>query len=89
MDPTGAEPDASPPAPSALDELGALDVDGVAAAGWGSALWGVALVVLLVMGDRLPEDARWWIWVCVAGLLGGLVGLAYVLRRRAAYRARR
>jgi hypothetical protein len=62
----------------------------VAAAAWGTALWGVALVVTVVLRDRLAEaDATWWIAVCAAGLLGGLVGWAYLVRRRAAVRRAR
>lgn len=79
---SGAD-DGSGVAPSALDELGSLDVDGVAAARWGTAAWGVALVVLLLLRDRLAEaDATWWIWVAVAGFLGGLAGWWWVARRR-------
>jgi drug/metabolite transporter (DMT)-like permease len=42
----------------------------------GAVLWGVALVVLLLLGDRVE---RVWIWTCVAGIvLAGLgVGLMY------------
>ena len=42
----------------------------------GAALWAVALVVLLLLGDRVE---RVWIWTCVAGIvLAGLgVGLMY------------
>jgi Protein of unknown function (DUF2530) len=75
----------SPPPPlEANDQL----VTGVATAGWA-----IALVVLLIVRDRLPADARWWIWTCVAGLVFGLFGLWYVprlkrARARAALRAR-
>ncbi len=42
----------------------------------GAALWAVALVVLLLLGDRVQPV---WIWTCVAGIvLAGLgVGLMY------------
>ncbi len=61
--------------------------------GVGTAGWAIALVVLLVVRDRLPADARWWIWTCVAGLGFGLFGLWYVprlkrARAKAALRAR-
>jgi hypothetical protein len=38
----------------------------------GTALWAVALVVLLVLGDRID---RVWTWTCVAGIVLALVGL--------------
>ena len=36
----------------------------------GTALWAVALVVLLILGDRVD---RMWTWTCVAGI--GLAGI--------------
>ena len=38
----------------------------------GAALWVVALVVLLFLGDRVD---RMWIWTCVAGIALAGVGL--------------
>ena len=38
----------------------------------GTALWAVALVVLLVLGDRVD---RMWTWTCVAGIALAGVGL--------------
>ena len=38
----------------------------------GIALWAVALVVLLVLGDRVD---RLWTWTCVAAIGLGLLGL--------------
>ena len=46
----------------------------------GTAAWAVALVVLLIVRDRLPAGQRWWIWTCVAGVLMGLFALWYVPR---------
>lgn len=46
----------------------------------GTAAWAVALVVLLIVGDR-----ERWAWVAAAGVFLGLVGLRHV-RRRAARR---
>jgi hypothetical protein len=60
----------------------------------GTAGWAVALVVLLIVRDRLPADARWWIWTCAAAVAMGLFALWYVPRfkraraRSAARRAR-
>jgi uncharacterized membrane protein len=45
-----------------------------------TAVWAVALVIVLILRDRLPADARWWIWTCVAGVCMGLFGLWYVPR---------
>lgn len=58
----------------------------------GSLGWAVALVVLLVFNDALAPDDRWWIWVCVVGMLLGLIALVYIPflhRRRAAAEERR
>lgn len=44
----------------------------------GTVAWAVALVVLLIIG--LPEDARWWLWVCVCGIATGLFGYWYLPR---------
>ena len=38
----------------------------------GAALWAVALVVLLLLGDRVD---RMWTWTCVAGIALAFVGL--------------
>ena len=38
----------------------------------GTALWVVALVVLLLLGDRVD---RMWTWTCVAGIALAFVGL--------------
>ena len=68
-----------PPPLEANDEL----VTAIITAGWA-----VALVVLLVLRDRLPAGERWWIWTCLAGLVMGLFGLWYVPRvKRARARA--
>lgn len=42
----------------------------------GTALWIVALVVLLLLGDRVDQV---WTWTCVAGIALGGVGL-FVMR---------
>ena len=42
----------------------------------GTALWAVALVVLLVLGDRVD---RVWTWTCVAAIV--LAGLGLALMR--------
>ncbi len=52
--------------------------------GAGTAGWAIALIVLLILRDSLPADARWWIWTCVTGLALGLFGMWYVPRLRRA-----
>lgn len=53
----------------------------------GTALWALALVVLLALRSTLDRhDAGWWIWVCVAGLGLGAWGLRVTTRRRARLR---
>lgn len=66
-----------------------LDSNEVTVVGVMTALWAVALGVLLLLGDRLPAGKQWWIWVCVAGIGGGLCALAYVRKRRRGIEKRR
>ena len=49
-----------------------------------TAAWAVALLVLLVLRDRLPAGEQWWLWTCVAGLAMGLFGMWYVPRMKRA-----
>jgi hypothetical protein len=53
-----------------------LQVDTVRVVLAGTALWAVALVVLLLLGDRVD---RTWVWTCVAGIV--LAGLGIALMR--------
>ncbi|WP_304452047.1 DUF2530 domain-containing protein [Nocardiopsis sp. YSL2] len=58
----------------------------------GTLAWAVALVVLIALGDGLPDTERWWIGVCVTGIVLGVFGFLYIprlLRRRAEAEARR
>jgi hypothetical protein len=71
-----------------MDEVKPLDVDGVRAVAVGTVLWAVALVALLPFWGRLSDDGHlWWVGMCAAGTALGLLGMAYVTRRRAAIRA--
>ena len=64
-----------------------LDVDGVGAVAIGTVLWAIALICTLIFRTSLNESGRgWWMWVCLSGFVLGLMGLPYVVRRRAAYR---
>jgi Protein of unknown function (DUF2530) len=49
-----------------------LQVDTVRVVQAGTALWSVALVVLLVLGDRVD---RVWTWTCVAAIALAVLGL--------------
>ena len=49
-----------------------LRVDTVRVVLAGTAVWVVALVVLLLLGDRVD---RMWTWTCVAGIALAFVGL--------------
>ena len=49
-----------------------LQVDTVRVVLVGTALWAVALVVLLLLGNRVD---RMWTWTCVAGILLAGIGL--------------
>jgi Protein of unknown function (DUF2530) len=53
-----------------------LQVDTVRVVLTGSAVWAVALVVLLLLGDRVD---RMWTWTCVAALALAALGL-WVMR---------
>jgi hypothetical protein len=37
-----------------------------------------ALIVLLIVGDKLPAADRWWVWVAALGTGMGLFGFAFV-----------
>ena len=70
------------------DTLKPLDVDGVTAIGTGTAAFTVGLVLTLVFRSTLADHgAGWWIWVCAAGSILGVMGLSYVVKRRTVYRA--
>ena len=77
--PTPRDPSEGPTPSSDLEPLpvstGRIIVAGILA-------WGAALVLTLVV-PALNEGSRdWWPWTCVAGVLLGSLGLAYVRRGR-------
>ena len=49
-----------------------LETDDVRIVAAGTALWTIALVVLLLLGDRVD---RMWTWTCVAAIGLALLGL--------------
>lgn len=62
-----------------------METDGVVAVTFGTALWGVALVVVGILHEDLARHG--WsnaLWVCLAGFCLGLIGIAYCVRRRRA-----
>lgn len=64
-----------------------LDVDGVGAIALGTGVWAVLAVVLWSQRASLEADGRgWWLGVCVAGAVLGLIALPYLVARRRAYR---
>lgn len=66
----------------------AVDADGVRVVTVGTALFGVASVVLALLRPQLDAAGRgWWLAVCVCGFLLGLLGIVYC--RRLARRRRR
>lgn len=46
----------------------------------GTALWTIALVVLLAVPSLRSGERSWWPWAAVAGVVLGLVGWAYLRR---------
>jgi membrane protein DedA with SNARE-associated domain len=60
------------------------DSQEVLAVSVGMALWAIALVVLAVFfhDDLKRHDATWWYYACGFGLVLGLYGLRFALRRR-------
>jgi membrane protein DedA with SNARE-associated domain len=61
-----------------------LEANEVAIAVVGTIAWAVALVVLAVFfrDDLQRHDAGWWLWACGLGIVLGLYGLRFALRRR-------
>jgi Protein of unknown function (DUF2530) len=71
-----------PPGGPTADELQPVSVPMTRIVEIGMGLWAVALVVVLVV-PNLHEGSRfWWPWCCVAGIVLGLIGYAYLRRGR-------
>jgi hypothetical protein len=62
-----------------------LQVDTIRVVLAGTAVWAVALVVLLLLGDRVD---RMWTWTCVAAIALAALGL-WVMRLQGRSRPRR
>jgi hypothetical protein len=60
-----------------------LDVDGVRTMQVGTAIWGLAFLLLLPFYGRLSADGHlWWLWTCAAGFGLGALGWEHCRRRR-------
>lgn len=67
-----------------------LEGNVVATVAVGTAIWAVLFLAQLPFyGWHQEHDHEWWVWTCLAGVGGGLLGLWYVVRREAALRAHR
>jgi hypothetical protein len=63
--------------------------DGIRAIQVGLGMWAVAGLFLLVQRDELADKGtQWWLAVCGAGLLIGIVQFGVLVRRRSLIRAR-
>jgi membrane protein DedA with SNARE-associated domain len=60
------------------------DQQEILAVGVGMALWALTLIVLAIFfrHDLQRHDATWWLWSCGLGLVLGLYGLRFSVRRR-------
>lgn len=71
----------SPPAPPPLD-LRPLSTPMTRIVGWGVIAWLAALAVTLAVPALHEPPRELWPWTCGVGAALGLVGLAYLHRRR-------
>ena len=72
-----------------LPQLEPVRDDGIRSIQVGIALWALAGLVLAVQHNELADrGTQWWLAVCGAGLLIGIVQLAIFSRRRALIQAR-
>ena len=70
-------------------ELQPVRNDGIRAIQVGLGLWAVAGLILLLRRDELADQGtQWWLAVCGAGLLVGIVTLGIFVKRRSLIRAR-
>ncbi len=60
-----------------------LDLDGLRTVEVGTALFFLGFLALLPFYGTLKDDGRgWWLWMCLAGVGLGLIGVEYCRRRR-------
>ena len=72
-------PSPHPVEPRPVEAL-AIDVPRAVLAG--IVLWALALAVTLLVPALHAGGRDWWPWACVAGVVIGVLGLAYVRRGR-------
>jgi MFS family permease len=64
-----------------------VEPDAVTVITVGTVLWAVGLVVALLLHGRLADHGNGdWVWITVAGVVLGLMGIRIVRRRRARLR---
>lgn len=82
-DPTHSAPSARPaPADDVAAPLQPVVTNDRATVAVGCVVWAVLLVLCLTDVEQLEADGRtWWLWTCVAGLVLGLGGLAFLRRK--------
>ncbi len=72
-----------------LPQLEPVRNDGIRSIQVGLGLWAVAGLFLLLRRNELADQGtQWWLAVCGAGLLIGVVTLGIFVRRRSLIRAR-
>jgi hypothetical protein len=60
-----------------------METDDVRIVALGTVLWLIALVATLVFHDRLADHGNdGWVWIALAGVFLGIIGLRHVRRRR-------
>jgi hypothetical protein len=60
-----------------------METDDVRVVALGTVLWVIALIATLVFHDRLADQGNDdWVWIALAGVFLGFVGLRHVRRRR-------
>ncbi|MFM6848713.1 MAG: DUF2530 domain-containing protein [Terrabacter sp.] len=72
----------SPASPAPPEQIEPLHVPMLRIIEVGLGAWVVALVVTLLVPALHEGDRNWWPWACVAGLVLGGIGWAYVRRGR-------
>jgi hypothetical protein len=65
-----------------------LETDDVKIVAAGAVAWFVALVVMVTLRLVRDDIHDWWIEMCAAGTLLGLLGISYCVRRRHAIAGR-
>lgn len=61
-----------------------LDQDGVMVAALGTLTWcGATIILLLNRASLERQGTGWWLWVAVTGVVLGITGTGWCLRRKA------